>query len=130
MSGERPNYNCRIGKITPKKGGATLRIIEPHTTADGPVRELFHNSLKVIDDVVDEYGQGHQPLAGFFGLVWADGSVDIRYANKDDDAEAPYVNWRHLVMCMEDFVADLRNYTIYDQATPYTLFFNPDEAEL
>lgn len=57
------SYNCRIGKITPKNGGATVRVIDSQRT-------IFHDSIKHLSDSIepDTHAVG-------FWVLYKDGTV-------------------------------------------------------
>lgn len=124
-----PSWHCRIGKVTNK--GTLLTVLPGRTGSKSEVRTMFRQVVDSIDKVAERYGDAQTPRTGFFGVVWEDGSCDINWATREEGRdESPQVNWRHLVMILEDFTRDLRNFTLYDQTTPPQSLNAPDPTKV
>lgn len=118
MSGEPTHNNhCRIGKVTLKP-----KVIEVdlHKRAPGRVRGLFVEAIEAIDLNAE---RGIHPIVGFFGMVHADGTVNIVHRmNKEPTSDTlAKLNWRNLTMLFEDMAQDCRNFSNYHQQTTYDL---------
>lgn len=123
-----PDWHCRIGRLTDKRSGLT--VIRGSTGSTSEVRIMFKEAVDCIDEVVHRLGEKASPRAGFYGVTWDDGSCDIKWSTKQDGMEeAPYMNWRYLCMLLEDFVHDLRNFTVFEQDTPSVIRDDPNTPD-
>lgn len=64
MSESKVNPHCRIGKITRKGGGATVRVLRPNTITSVETREKFDGWAKSLSE------QFENDMAGYVIVVW------------------------------------------------------------
>lgn len=116
MSGEN-EHHCRIGKVTLKPKILQANIVK---RAPGRVRGLFVEAIRSVDMNAEN---GVHPIAGFFGLVNSDGTVNItnRFNVEATDGELSRLNWRNMAMLFEDAAQDCRNFSVYHQRTTYDI---------
>ncbi len=113
------DWNCRIGKVRFKSGGAVLSILESFRKPND-IQNMFIETLSQMDTADRLNGQ---VVLGMRAILWDNGSLDIRYSARDnencDDEETKRFRYRDLANMFEDVSRELRNFTIMDLRPPY-----------
>lgn len=105
---QQQDSHCRIGNVTIKGSGLTFRVHDGFVGEGGRVRDMTFHVLQSLDS--NKRFNNIEPVAGFFGIAYASGVVDINWAVEDGSV----VNSRLLSMCMYDLADDFRRVGVYE----------------